>query len=107
MEIRIVTINRTQLVIPAAMTKDLWKFPAFPQCYPLAVSDLNYLTMKLSEPHNISNDKPEQIWFYVRRIPNFGISVKLVERNKALKKRQLKANLIYLHKKQKQANLQF
>ena len=94
MEIRIVTINQTQLVIPANMTQDLWKFPAFPHCYPLAFSDLNDLTMNLSEPHNISSDKPEQIWFYINRIQNFGVSVKLEERNRALKKRQLKANLI-------------
>ena len=94
MEIRIVTLNHTQIVIPANMTKNLWKFPAFPQCYPIAFTDLNNLTMSVAKPHNISSDKPEQIWFYINKIKNFGVSVKLEERNRSLKKRQLKANLI-------------
>lgn len=89
-EIIILTTNNEKIKIPGEDTKDLWRsFPVFPHCYPFYLQDL----MNLSKSINMEYDLPAQIWFFFNSIKNYGVSLKLEETIKSLRRRQLKSNL--------------
>ena len=90
-EIVILTTQQKRFKIKGNETRKLWQsFPVFPHCYPFQLTDL----LNLTESLNKDEDLPAQIWFFFNSIKDFGISLKLEEKIKSLKRRQLKANLL-------------
>ena len=64
-------------------------YPLFPRCYPLKLMNI------MKETRNYAmNDQPLQVNLYFKRAKGFGVTVHLAEKNKALVRRQLKANLL-------------
>ena len=89
-EIIILTTEQKKFKIKGTATRKLWQsYPVFPHCYPFQLKDLLNLTES-----DKNEDLPAQIWFFFNSIPDYGISLKLEEKIKSLKKRQLKANLL-------------
>ena len=90
-EIVILTTQQKRFKIKGNETRKLWQsFPVFPHCYPFQLTDL----LNLTESLNKDEDLPAQIWFFFNSIKDFGISLKLEEKIKSLKRRQLKQNLL-------------
>ena len=90
-EIIILTTKQKKIKIKGAETRKLWQaFPVFPHCYPFQLQNI----LNLSESIDKEKDLPAQIWFFFNSIPDYGISLKVEEKIKALQKRQLKANLL-------------
>lgn len=90
-EIVILTTEQKRFKIKGNETRKIWQaFPVFPHCYPFQLTDL----LNLTESLNKDEDLPAQIWFFFNSIKDFGISLKLEEKIKSLKRRQLKANLL-------------
>ena len=89
-EIIILTTEQKKFKIKGPETRKLWQsYPVFPHCYPFQLTDLLNLTES-----DKNEDLPAQIWFFFNSIPDYGISLKIEEKIKSLKKRQLKANLL-------------